>query len=625
MEANETSKEKLTNDLKTIQENGIQSDRKHLKQNMYTQFSDPFEFAREYVVNSFDAMAKTCIISGRETEETVTITIRDDGNGMNKQRIQDFFKIFRSRKDEQKGNSIGRFGVGKMSVAAVPGLILFAGTTSTGTECWRFETDTLIEDRPVMLEKIVPIPDNGTRFEITLIKYAPLSQFLTRISDLLYKYVRHLDIDIYFDLAELDQDQNPIRKKLPRGNWNFGSENLGETYTIEINNIPVEILVGIGKPVHELYQNKVFITSRYNLVSNGLDNEFLIPHLMIRVNSSVFELTFGRHCLSNESVLAPLSREIRETILPEYFANLSLLFNEELFLHSPEIASKIEEMACKLILMEPYHKPWNDLPLFKVVGQPRFSFDQLSRQVQKKGALYIEAEGNAGADYSLFDAPVLMLNQPRGAMDTIEKLFGCKVINLNNQDVVLETPSTTELKLTRDELYFESFLEFNVKREILNHIIESTNQNDLLHDFPDKNRLPEVEDFIGICEEARFAEHDFRYLKWKVNYLVERDGKSPCYSRFFLLKEDSIILNLYNSEIRKLVEISCVNPKIAAHWAFALCLSDPKLLPHITPDAREDLLLIDAMGRIESDLYIATNKSDKDFDYIEFIRNRKMN
>lgn len=625
MKTNETSKEKLTNDLKTIQDNGIQADRKHLKQNMYTQFSDPFEFAREYVVNSFDAKAKICIISGRETEETVTVTIRDDGNGMNKERIQDFFKIFRSRKDEKNGNTIGRFGVGKMSVAAVPGLLLFAGTTSTGTECWRFETDTLIEDRPVILEKIEPVPEKGTRFEITLTKYSSLSQFLIRIYDILYKYVRHLDIDIYFDLPEVDKDQNPIRKKLPKGNWNFGSENLGETYTSEINDIPVEIIVGIGKPVHELYQNKVFITSRYNLVSSGLDDELFIPHLMIRVNSPVFELTFGRHCLSNETVLTQLSREIRDTILPEYFAYLSLLFNEELFLHSPEIASKIEEMACKLILLEPYYKPWNDLQLFKVVGQPRFSFDQLSRQVQKNGALYIEAEGNAGADYSLFDAPVLMLDQPRGAMDTIEKLFGNKVINLNNRDVVLETPSNTELKLTRDEKHFESFLEFNVKGEILDYILETKNQNDLIQDFSDIKHLPEVEDYIGICEEARLAEQDFRYLKWKVNYLVERDGKTPCYSRFFLLKEGRIILNLYNPEIRKLVEISCINPKIAAHWAFALCLSDPKLLPHITPDAREDLLLIDAMGRIESDLNVLINKSEMDFDYIEFIRNRKMN
>lgn len=625
METNEAQKEKLTNELKTIQDNGIQADRKHLKQNMYTQFSDPFEFAREYVVNSFDAMAKTCIISGRETEETVTITIRDDGNGMDKQRIQDFFKIFRSRKEEQNGNSIGRFGVGKMSVAAVPGLLLFAGTTSTGTECWHFETDTLIEDRPVILEKIEPIPGKGTRFEITLIKISSLSVFLSKIYEILYKYVRHLGIDIYFDLPEVDKDQNPIRKKLPKGNWIFGSEHLGEEFTLEINGIPVEIIVGIGKPVHEIYQNRVFITSRYNLVSNGLDNEFTIPHLMIRVNSQLFELTFGRHCLSNETVLSQLSHEIRETILPDYFANLALLFNEELFLHSPEIASKIEEMTCKLILLEPHYKPWNDLQLFKVVGQPRFSFDQLACEIRKNGALYIEAEGGAGADYSLFDAPVLMLDQPKEAIDTIEKLFGSKVINLNNRDVVLETPNNTELKLTRDEKHFESFLKFNVTREILDHILENKNQNDLLSDYPDKKRLPEVEDFIGICEEARFAEQEFKCLNWKVNYLVERDGKTPCYSRFFLLKEDMIILNLYNPEIRKLVEISCVNPKIAAHWAFALCLSDPKLLPHITPDAREDLLLIDAMGRIESEMYFSTNKPEKDFNYIEFLRNRKMN
>ena len=139
------TRELLETELKTIEENGIRADRKNMKRNMYTQFADPFEFAREYVVNSYDAMATECYISGRATENMVTVTIRDNGKGMDFQRIQDYFKIFRSRKDYPDIKAVGRFGVGKMSVAAVPGLLLFSGITSTGTECWRFETDTLID------------------------------------------------------------------------------------------------------------------------------------------------------------------------------------------------------------------------------------------------------------------------------------------------------------------------------------------------------------------------------------------------------------------------------------------------------------------------------------------------
>ena len=314
------TKETLEAQLKTIQENGIQADRKNLKRNMHTQFADPFEFAREFVVNSYDAMATECYISGRETEETVTVTIRDTGKGMDFQRIQDYFKIFRSRKDYPEVKAIGRFGVGKMSVAALPGLILFGGITSTGRECWRFETDTLIDDRPVKLEKIEPVPSCGTKFEITVMKPASLSDILSKIYDILYKYIRHLKINVFFDLPELDEEQNPIRKKLTHGIWAYPQKSMGKEYQLFIDGVLVELAMGIGSFEHELYQNKVFITAKYNLLSFDLNKEISIPNLMIKINSEIFELTFGRHCLSNEPILTGIVTKLRESLLPQYFS-----------------------------------------------------------------------------------------------------------------------------------------------------------------------------------------------------------------------------------------------------------------------------------------------------------------
>ncbi|NJK86560.1 MAG: hypothetical protein HC906_11915, partial [Bacteroidales bacterium] len=94
------------------------------------------------------------------------------------------------------------------------GSSFFSGTTSTGKECWYFETDDLIDDRPVILKRIEPVQAMGTRFEITFKKSISLSDLLSKIYDILYRYVRHLDIDIFFDLPEIDERQNPVRKKI---------------------------------------------------------------------------------------------------------------------------------------------------------------------------------------------------------------------------------------------------------------------------------------------------------------------------------------------------------------------------------------------------------------------------
>jgi hypothetical protein len=619
------TKEILETELKTIEENGIRADRKNMKRNMHTQFADPFEFAREYVVNSYDAMATECYISGRETLNTVTVTIRDNGKGMDFQRIQDYFKIFRSRKDYPDIKAIGRFGVGKMSVAAVPGLLLFGGITSTGNECWRFETDTLIDDRPVKLEQIEPVPPMGTKFEITLEKKMRLSELLERIYSILYKYVRHLNIDVVFDLPEVDEEQNPIRRKLTKGVWNYDPKSLGREYQLFLYGTPIEVVMGVGNCEHELYQNKVFITSKYNLLSFDLEKEIKVPNLMIRINSEVFELTFGRHCLSNETVLTELAREIRTTILPGYFSYLISCFNEDLIVGSPEIAGRIDEIAIGLLVLDPKCKVWNTFPVFNVNGGSRISFQKLNEDIEDKGLVYIEATENEGTDYSMFNATVLKQRQPEGAQELIANAFGKRVINLDLHDTVLEILNNNEIVLSAEEKEFEKFLVFQPKQEVIDRILNAGIKNSDRHSGKYSDIKEQFENSIGICEEAKIVERDIMSLTWKVNYLVERDGKTSCYSRKFLISDRKIILNLFHPEIRQFVELSSINARLSAHWAMAMCLSDPKLLPHITPDAREDILLIDAMSRINEDGDFIENREfvSKNRSFMDFLRNCK--
>ena len=623
MGSTDKTKEMLENELKTIQENGIQADRKNMKRNMHTQFADPFEFAREYVVNSYDAMATECYISGRENDNSITVTIRDNGKGMDFQRIQDYFKIFRSRKDNTEIKAIGRFGVGKMSVAAVPGLILLSGITSTGKECWRFETDSLIDDRPVKIQRIEPVPSKGTKFEITIKKTMTLSELLTKIYEILCKYVRHLDINVFFDLPELDDKQNPLRKKLPKGHWKYSPNSLGKQFVILSNGIPVDVVLGIGNPEHELYQNKIYITSKYNLISADLEKEIKIPNLMVRVNSEVFELTFGRHCLSNESILPPLTKEIREITLPQYFNYLIKSYNEDLLIHYPEIIQRIDEMVVGLLAFNPSHGPWSNFPLFKMHDNSRRSFLGIRDDVEKKGLIYIEASENEGTDYSSFNAPVIKQDQPDGGLDLIRKAFGPKVIDLNLRDTVIEIMNSDDIVLSEEEKKFENFLAFQSDRDVLERLSGSRKNASNNNTGSDSAITNPWDENLGICEEARVVQRDFCSLTWKVNYLVERDGKTSCFSRKFLISGNKIILNLFHPEIREFVELSCVDASLSAHWAMAMCLSDPKMLPHITPDAREDILLIDAMSRINHDKETIETPAVGSFNkqFFDFVRN----
>ncbi|NJK86561.1 MAG: hypothetical protein HC906_11920 [Bacteroidales bacterium] len=278
-------------------------------------------------------------------------------------------------------------------------------------------------------------------------------------------------------------------------------------------------------------------------------------------------------------------------------------------------------MVVGLLSFNMKNNAWNNFPLFNVHNGTRISFHQLAEIVSKYGKIYIESAESEGADYDQFDAPVLKKDQPKGSLDLIQELFGQKMINLNRDDTVIEAPLNNKYTLTAEEKNFEKFLFFQPKKEVLDHIIGNENKAGL---NIKRDVQKEIEQCIGICEEAKVVERELSSLAWKVNYLVERDGKTPCISRKFIVREKKIILNLFHPEIRDFVELSCINPKLSAHWAIAMCLSDQKLFPHITPDAREDILLIDAMSRINDGQFIHEQTSASINDqFLDFLRNCK--
>jgi hypothetical protein len=184
-------------------------------------------------------------------------------------------------------------------------------------------------------------------------------------------------------------------------------------------------------------------------------------------------------------------------------------------------------------------------------------------------------------------------------------------------------PAGTKKALSEEEKQFEKYLVFQPKNLVLDKLTGLDKDSSTFKKSP--LRSSGIEDYAGICEEAKTAEKDFSDIIWKVYYLVERDGLTPCLRRKFLYRNGKITLNLYHPEIREFVELASLNPNLSAHWAMAMCLSDYRLLRHITPEAREDLLLIDAMARIDQGIINKREEEPQNEDFsremVDFLKN----
>jgi hypothetical protein len=259
---------------------------------------------------------------------------------------------------------------------------------------------------------------------------------------------------------------------------------------------------------------------------------------------------------------------------------------------------EVEEMACGLMSYDSSpSRIWCHLPVFVARTHSRLTLAEISGFVNEKGLLYIESkDNNTGADYSAFNAPVLAGTQPGGALELLKNLFGKRIIDLGPEDVVLEAPEGSAPPLGPAEKRFNKHLGFHP------HALEMYRKGGTRRKNPrGQNLIQLIKDLPGIrtlCEESLHAREDLAALKWRGNYLVGRDGRTPCLSHRFLFRNSTVVLNLYHPDVEELVRLSQRSPDLASHWALAMCISEEnRILPHLSPQAREELIMLDAMAK----------------------------
>ncbi len=593
-------KEDFFDQLKHISEKGIQVNRKKLKKDMCSQFSDYHEYIRELVANAYDAHAKTVWISAREDKEnkTISVTIRDDGHGMDRQGIIDYTTIFCSKKHTKNRQTIGQFGVGKISIGAIPDQNGFSLITSTGKEAWQLTTGSFIEDVPIEVSPVKSIPAAGTEIKITFKAKNTIAEELTKLKKVLLRYVKYLPINIFIQSSKAKYFEF---EQLPMSDWSMTYSPYAKQYQFNIAAKSYDVVLDWGHSGCELYQSNVFITDSYNLLSRGLSSTFNLPHLNIRIQSKAFELPFGRHCLSNEYILDPLSNYLRSTILPAYINELCQHYYKHSIAELMISPYQFEEMSISLLLFLPeYFDFLKSMPLFTDVMRQHYSLNQLIKEVNHSKVLYLDDGQTAGIDYSVFNAPVLNKDQSSNAMKILEKHFHDRMINLTAKDVIFETPQNTRTGLNTLEKNFQKHLQFNA--DVINNYSLEQEQNKHHPNYASSAfnlAKTEPEYILSLCEEAQTIKYDLQNINWRVNYLVQRDAKTPCTTQLFLLKENEVVLNLNHPNVAQLLHCAEKTPALAGHWGLAMCLTDTteRLLPHISSQAREDLILLDAMAK----------------------------
>lgn len=580
----------LAKALQDLAKQGIQADVQRLKHDMCSQFADPREWIREYVVNAYDAGATFCSVFGNEGSQTLRIYVRDNGHGMNRERLVDFFTLYRSVKIGDATKMVGKHGIGKLSVAAIPGQSGFAVMTSDGKEAWRAITGSLLEEKPIELEQLAKVPETGSEFCIEFKKSVPLREEMLHLLQILKTFVRYLPLTVQVYIPEDALKNIPGQWETFRSDWEPFTETFGKSYHIQLGDSTFDMVLSLDESNHEIYQNRVFVTNRYNLVSIGQESQWQLPHLHIRVDCRDFELPFGRHCLRNEEILPPLAATIRQRILPDYFRTLAAYYMRA---DSRSAVYEIEELAMALNYYQAMTGDlWTEMPLFRLVQGGRLSLNELREKVNQQGKLYLARADEPGADYTLFDGPVLSGEQMPKGLDVINQLFKNELINLQQQDVVIEAPADLSPELSDAEKNFAAHLGFHPQ-------VLAESDSDAFSENKGSFSHEDMERLTHVRKEMQNASQDIQDIRWRVHHLVERDGKTPCMRHRFMVKGNDVILNLYHPDIKQLVELSRHMPALAGHWAVAMCISENStLLPHITRETREDLLLIDAMAKL---------------------------
>lgn len=272
--------------------------------NLVDQFSDPFTCLRELVQNAMDAGSEQIDIKTSYLPDPggVCLEIRDYGEGMTREIIDDKLTRLFSSDKENDLTKIGKFGIGFVSVFSLKPELVTVDTGREG-EYWRIAFDGGTDFQLFKLQA----PIEGTSVKLyKLLPHDELPAFVERCWQTVVKWCRHSHVQITFNDRTVNQPLEVesvcrVDIKEPLGQFNVG--------LISANPSPFGFY-NSGLTLNEGEQD-VYPGVTYKILSNHLEHTLTRDAVLVDANFNKVATRLG------QIILHELFEQIRHQFLQD--------------------------------------------------------------------------------------------------------------------------------------------------------------------------------------------------------------------------------------------------------------------------------------------------------------------
>lgn len=393
------------------------------------QFADPYAFLREHVQNAIDAGTGSVEVRtefeplGGGAGGRATIHVRDWGEGMDREIIEErLLRLFRSGKEEDY-TKIGRFGIGFVSVFAIDPDVVCVDTGRSG-EYWR----VLFDEEPSyeLLELDRPLEGTHIRVfkDVTRDEYEQMQQ---RSREALREWCRHAEVPVRFDGEDV------------RDAFDVDAE-----CTVEYSEPGTRIVAG-------------YVGDRrapYGFYNRGLKLEegrgSRWPHVAFKVDSRYLDHTVARDGVVEDGSYHKAIERLEEVVrrqLPQKLIDELERLAEAVTEGRSEVAATYDDLASRLAErlgavgnLDVYGSPlqgWRDRAVIPTRGDEPVSVAE-SERAHDDGKLFV---GGASVSPEQFESEVILVptGEPgRGAAELLRAVLGEAPTDLREEYLQLE-------------------------------------------------------------------------------------------------------------------------------------------------------------------------------------------
>ncbi len=304
--------------LDTAIEDALRDNDAEVLRGTVRQFKDPYVYLRELVQNSLDAGATRVVTDVRRDELTGygVISVADDGKGMDEETVRQHFLTLYSSSKELDRSTIGRFGVGLVSIFAQKPLGVLVETSRDGADPLRLFIGAQDRDAPTKIvrrqEREIRIDDetatqHGTRLSLYVdLNDSDLEETSQRLREQLERYCTYVVPPLTFrgELINKEFDvDSPIKTR-------FGGKGL-------------EVVMGLARDTSsfKLMNHRLVITDGkepFTEKTAGLD---------VLINSRFIDYTISRDEVLKNNKYRQIKKRVDKAVLQLVREGFSYLEN----------------------------------------------------------------------------------------------------------------------------------------------------------------------------------------------------------------------------------------------------------------------------------------------------------